>query len=416
MTNRRAFARIRDPSDLSIIVPVKGVLYMQTSPRRKTLQSESRNLLLTFRILLLTGFCMLCAGGIWYLAITGIIGRKNWDFMTYGLKPVILAGGGVLVILLSLIAFFTLPQMKTWSRPVARDLWKDRYRYSLIIPGLIIVFVFSYMPMYGIILGFKDYKIKSGIVFSEWVGMYNFGRFFKSPVAGQVIWNTFFIGITQLIVTFPVPILLALLMNELRSTAYRRSIQTIIYLPHFISWVIMYSLLFSLFSITSGLVNKFLMSLGYPSINLLSDPNKFYGMLYMTSIWKEAGWGTIIYMAAIAGVDQEMYEAAYLDGANRFQQCVHITLPSIAFSITTMLILNVGSVMGANFDQIMNLRTAATQTTVAQVIDTYVYDMGVGKGQYDLSTAIGLFQQIVNCILLFVSNYVVKKMSGEGFF
>ena len=139
-------------------------------------------------------------------------------------------------------------------------------------------------------------------------------------------------------------------------------------------------------------------------------------MLYLTSIWKEAGWGTIIYMAAIAGVDQEMYEAAYLDGANRFQQCLHITLPSIAFSITTMLILNVGSIMGANFDQIMNLRTAATQTTVAQVIDTYVYDMGVGKGQYDLSTAIGLFQQIVNCILLFVSNFVVKKMSGEGFF
>ncbi|MBQ9289978.1 MAG: sugar ABC transporter permease [Clostridia bacterium] len=389
---------------------------MQASPHRNASTTENRHPLHVIQALLIAGVCMLAGGGIWYLAITGIIGRKKWDFMLYGMKPAILAGCGALVIIGTVLAFFLLPGLKNWSRPVARDLWKDRYRYSLIIPGLIIVFVFSYMPMYGIVLGFKDYKIKSGIVFSEWVGMYNFGRFFKSPVAGQVIWNTFFIGITQLIITFPVPILLALLMNELRSTGYRRTIQTIIYLPHFISWVIMYSLLFSLFSITSGLVNKLLMSMGYQAINLLSDPNKFYGMLYLTSIWKEAGWGTIIYMAAIAGVDQEMYEAAYLDGANRFQQCLHITLPSIAFSITTMLILNVGSIMGANFDQIMNLRTAATQTTVAQVIDTYVYDMGVGKGQYDLSTAIGLFQQIVNCILLFVSNFVVKKMSGEGFF
>ena len=385
------------------------------APSGKPQSSKPRSLRLIYAGLILSAL-MLAGAGIWYIAITGIIGQKKWDFALYGVKPVILAICGGALLIATLIGYFTMPSLKSRSRRLALDLWKDRYRYSLILPGLIVVFIFSYMPMYGIILGFKDYKIKSGIMFSEWVGTYHFERFFKSPVAGQTIWNTFFIGVTQLAITFPVPIILALLMNELRSTGYRRTIQTIIYLPHFISWVIMYSLLFSLFSITSGLINKLLMSLGTPAINLLSDPNKFYGMLYTTSIWKEAGWGTIIYMAAIAGVDQEMYEAAYLDGANRWQQCVHITLPSIAFAITTMLILNVGSVMGANFDQIMNLRTTATQTTVAQVIDTYVYDMGVGKGQYDLSTAIGLFQQIVNCILLFVSNYVVKKMSGEGFF
>jgi putative aldouronate transport system permease protein len=158
------------------------------------------------------------------------------------------------------------------------------------------------------------------------------------------------------------------------------------------------------------------MSMGGKAINLLSDPNNFYGLIYGSSIWKEAGWGTIIYMAAIAGVDQEMYEAAYIDGANRFQRCRYITLPAISFSITTMLILSVGSIMGANFDQIMNLRSVATQNTVAQVIDTYVYDMGIDKGQHDLSTAIGLFQQVVNCILLFASNMVVKRLSGEGFF
>ena len=385
------------------------------APSGKPQSSKPRSLRLIYAGLILSAL-MLAGAGIWYIAITGIIGQKKWDFALYGVKPVILAICGGALLIATLIGYFTMPSLKSRSRRLALDLWKDRYRYSLILPGLIVVFVFSYMPMYGIILGFKDYKIKSGIMFSEWVGTYHFERFFKSPVAGQTIWNTFFIGVTQLAITFPVPIILALLMNELRSTSYRRTVQTIIYLPHFISWVIMYSLLFSLFSITSGLINKLFMSLGTPAINLLSDPNKFYGMLYTTSIWKEAGWGTIIYMAAIAGVDQEMYEAAYLDGANRWQQCVHITLPSIAFAITTMLILNVGSVMGANFDQIMNLRTTATQTTVAQVIDTYVYDMGVGKGQYDLSTAIGLFQQVVNCVLLFVSNYVVKKMSGEGFF
>lgn len=369
-----------------------------------------------FIALMVLSLLLLAGGGIWYIAITGIVGNKNWDFMTYGLGPAITALAGAVLFVGSLIAFFLHPYFHEVSEPVKHDLKRDKYLYLLILPGILVVFVFSYMPMYGVILAFKDYKVKAGILFSEWCGLDNFTRFFGRAVAGQVIGNTLFIGVTQLLITFPVPIILALLLNELKSNSYRRVVQTIIYLPHFISWVIMYSLLFSLFSITSGLINKILISMGLNPINLLSDPDMFYPMLYITSIWKEAGWGTIIYMAAIAGVDQEMYEAAYLDGANRLQQVWYITLPSIAFSVTTMLILNVGSVLGANFDQIMNLRTAATETTVARVIDTYVYDMGVSKGEYDLSTAIGLFQQIVNCILLFSSNFIVNKLNGEGFF
>ena len=391
---------------MQAIIPNKG---RDDAPASKTP-------IILFRVLLAVAALMVVGGAVWYLAVTGTVGRKNWDFNLYGRLPVLVAAAGGVLLVLDIVCFFTLPSLRHWSAPVRRDIVRDRYRYYLIIPGLIVVFVFSYMPMYGIVLAFKDYKIKSGIIFSEWVGFFHFARFFKTPVAGAVIRNTLFIGFTQLLITFPVPIILALLMNELGRPGYRRTIQTVVYLPHFISWVIMYSLMYSLFSITSGLVNKLLISAGASPINLLSDPNKFYGMLYLSSIWKEAGWGTIIYMAAIAGVNQEMYEAAFLDGATRLQQCWYVTLPSIAFSITTMLILNVGSVMGANFDQIMNLRNAATQTTVAQVIDTYVYDMGVGKGQYDLSTAIGLFQQVVNCILLFASNFVVKRMSGEGFF
>lgn len=369
-----------------------------------------------FKILLAVGLVFLVGGGIWYVAITGSVGAKKWDFMKYGLGPVVTASLGGLILLLSIAAYFFLPYFRDASAQLKHDLKRDKYRYMLILPGILVVFVFSYIPMYGVILAFKDFKIKNGIMFSQWCGFDNFTRFFGRSVAGDVIWNTLFIGVTQLLITFPVPIILALLLNELRSSKFRGLIQSTIYLPHFVSWVIMYSLLFALFSVTSGVVNKMIMSAGLQPFNLLSDPDMFYGMLYGTSIWKEAGWGTIIYMAAIAGVDEEMHEAAYLDGANRFQRCIYITLPSIAFVVTTMLILNVGSVMGANFDQIMNLRTASTQTTVAQVIDTYVYDMGVEKGQYDFATAIGLFQQGVNCVLLFLSNFVVKKMSGEGFF
>lgn len=383
---------------------------------KQTAPNESKTMLYAFRALLILGVLMVIGGAVWYLAITGIVGNKKWDFGVHGLPPVATIIAGAVVLAADIIGFFTLPGLKSKSTPVLHDIKRDKYLYLLILPGIISVFVFSYMPMYGIILAFKDYKIKAGILYSAWNGIENFTRFFKRSVAGNVVGNTLFIGVTQLAITFPVPIILALLLNELKSNKFRRSVQSVIYLPHFVSWVIMYSLLFSLFSVTSGLVNKVLMSLGGSAFNLLSDPNNFYGMLYSTSIWKEAGWGTIIYMAAIAGVDQEMYEAAYLDGANRFQQCIYITMPAIAFSITTMLILNVGSVMGANFDQIMNLRTTATSNTVAQVIDTYVYDMGVSQGQYDLSTAIGLFQQVVNCILLFASNFVVKRMSGEGFF
>lgn len=369
-----------------------------------------------WKIVLALSLAMIIAGAVWYVGITGVIGNKDWDFNTYGLGPMLLVAAGALLLVADIVAYFTMPAFRPYAKPLARDLKRDRYLYLLILPGILVVFLFSYLPMYGIILGFKTYKIKSGILFSPWAGLTNFTRFFGRSVAGDVIGNTFFIGITQLIITFPIPIILALLLNELRHLRFRRTIQSVIYLPHFMSWIIVYTLIYSLFSMTGGLVNKMILSLGGSPLNVLSDPKNFYGLLYTSSIWKEAGWGTIIYMAAISGVDQEMYEAAYIDGANRFKQCLHITLPAISFSITTMLILNVGSILGSNFDQIMNLRTTATETTVAQVIDTYIYDMGVTKGQYDLSTAIGLFQQVINCILLFMSNFVVKKVSGEGFF
>lgn len=324
-----------------------------------------------------------------------------------------LAGG--LVILACLLAYFISPRLKKESVRLIADLSRDRYKYLLIAPGILSIFLFNYLPMYGIVLAFKNFKARLGILASPWNGWDNFARFFGKSISSDVIWNTLQIGIMQLLVSFPVPIILALLMNELKSRRFRRSVQSVLYLPHFVSWIVIYSLLYSLFSVTSGIVNKVILSLGGSAFNLLSDPDKFRPLLYVSNVWKEAGWGTIIYMAAIAGIDQEMYEAAYLDGANRWQQVRFITLPSIMFSVTTLLILNVGSILGNNFDQIMNLRTAPTMA-VSNVIDTYVYDMGVTQGQFGLSTAIGLFQQVVNCILLFTTNSIVKRMTGEGFF
>ncbi|HML45929.1 MAG TPA: ABC transporter permease subunit [Clostridia bacterium] len=299
---------------------------------------------------------------------------------------------------------------RTW-----RAILADRQLYLMILPGILFVFVFAYMPMYGLVLAFKTFKPKLGILGSPWCGWENFERFFFKTDAGYTIFNTLQIGFCNLLIGFPVPILLSLLLNELHKKTFKRSIQSILYLPHFVSWVVIFSLLYSLFSTTAGIINRMIVSFGGSALNVLSDPSKFKGLVYLTSIWKGAGWGTIIYMAAIAGVDPQMYEAATIDGANRFQQCLHVTLPAIAFSITTMLILNAGSVLGANFDQIMNLRTDPTMR-VSQIIDTYVYDMGVTKGQYGMSTAIGLFQQIINSFLLFLSNTFVKRLNGEGFF
>lgn len=362
----------------------------------------------------LLGLALLIAGAAYLVYQNGVVGAsfRPWRHATPAMAMVI---AGAVFSLASLCFFFITPVMKRDSKRLLADISRDRYKYLLIAPGIIAIFLFNYLPMYGIVLAFKDFKARLGILASPWNGWTNFTRFFGKSISTEIILNTLQIGVLQLLISFPIPIILSLLMNELKSKRFRRTVQSVLYLPHFVSWIIIYSLMYSMFSVTSGIVNKLLISLGGNAFNLISDPGKFHQLLYGTNVWKEAGWGTIIYMAAIAGIDQEMYEAAYLDGANRWQQTVYITLPSILFSVTTLLILNVGSILGSNFDQIMNLRTAPTMA-VSNVIDTYVYDMGVTQGQFGLSTAIGLFQQIVNCILLFSTNSIVKRMTGEGFF
>lgn len=301
-----------------------------------------------------------------------------------------------------------------WPK-IRRDILADKYLYLMILPGILVVLIFAYFPMYGLQLAFKDYKPMLGITDSEWVGFEHFAKLFSYPESRYVIINTIRISFFNLLFAFPAPIILSLLLNEFRGKYFKRGMQSILYLPNFISWVVVSSLLYAFFSTTIGMVSKVIVSLGGEAINILADPDKFHALIYSTNIWKTAGWGTIIYMAAIAGIDISQYDAADIDGANRFQKMKFITLPAISFSIITMLILNVGTLMNGNFDQIMNLRSDATEA-IGQTIDTYVYDMGVTKLRYDFATAVGLFQQVINCALLFTTNWVVGRLGGNSIF
>ncbi|MDR0561492.1 MAG: ABC transporter permease subunit [Spirochaetaceae bacterium] len=270
------------------------------------------------------------------------------------------------------------------------------------------------MPMYGLQIAFKDFKIRDGILGSSFVGLKHFARLFTHPDGRQVIINTLIISINTLIWTFPAPVILSLLLNELNGKVFKRTVQSILYLPHFISWAVINGLMFGFFSITSGMVNKVLVSLGLPAVNFLSNPATFRQLLYLTSIWKGAGWGTIIYMAAISGIDPTLYEAAIIDGAGRIRRMLSITLPMISFTIVTLLILNVGNVMSSNFDQIYNLISPAVYS-VGQTIDVFVYEQGINKMNYSFTTAIGLFQQVINFMLLLATNKIVRMMGSEGF-
>ena len=259
-----------------------------------------------------------------------------------------------------------------------------------------------------------QYKFNLGVWGSPWIGFDNFTMLFKHPEFLRSFQNTIIISFNMLLWGFPAPILLALLLNELRGERFKRISQSVLYLPHFLSWVIMTGIIFSLFSASLGVVNKALVSAGLSPWSVIGNPATFRPMLYISSIWKSTGYGTIIFMAAITGIDPALYEAAYVDGANRFKQCIYITLPSLKYAIITLLILRAGGMMNSNFEQIINLLGITTRP-VGEVIDTLVYRMGVVEGRYDFATAVELFKQVINCALLFFTNWVVERMGEEGF-
>lgn len=291
---------------------------------------------------------------------------------------------------------------------------KNKYLFLLLAPVLIWYAVFHYGPMYGIQLAFKDFYVMKGIGESPWVGFKHFHYiFYMSPDFWKIIRNTLQISFYQILFGFPAPIILALLFNEVRLMFFKKVAQTISYLPHFLSWIVLGGIMITLLSPENGVVNYFVELLGFKPIYFLGNESWFRFTLIVSAIWKEVGWGMIIYLAALAGVDQQLYEAAVIDGANRWKQTLHITLPSILPVITILLILRVGGILDAGFDQIFTLYSPAVYD-VADVLDTYVYRVGLQNAQFSLTTAVGLFKNVVALILVLSTNYIVKKMGQEG--
>ena len=288
--------------------------------------------------------------------------------------------------------------------------------YALLLPAVIYFLVFKYLPMIGLVMAFKDISISEGmrgIFTGEWVGLRHFTRFFNSPNAWRLIRNTLQISILQIVWGFPLPIILAVMMSEVRSRRLQKTLQTISYLPHFISWVVASGLIVNLLTMNGGFVNEVLEWLGMEPVMFLGNPAYFRTILVVSNLWKEVGWNTIIYVAAITSVDETLYEAACIDGASRFQQVIHITIPSIAFIIAMMFVLQAGSILDAGFEQVFLLYSEAVYE-VGDIIDTYVYRAGLQQMDYSYATAVGLFKSVVSLMVVTAVNFGVKKLGYEG--
>lgn len=311
--------------------------------------------------------------------------------------------------------------VKDGIRPAAmrkgplQAIWKYKAFYLMLAPGIVYIVLFHYMPMLGAVIAFKDYKIFLGIWDSPWCGLDNFVRLFQSDNFAQILRNTVTISLYKILFGFPVPILLALLLNEVANQAYKRVIQTIAYLPHFISWVVIASLVNNLLSPSDGILNLLLNRLGFESIFFMGDVRYFRGVLVVSDIWKEMGWSAIIYLAALSGVPVDMYEAATIDGASKLQKLWYITLPSIVPTIIIMLLLRVGGILNAGFEQVFTMYNPGVYD-VADIIDTYVYRVGIQQTKYGFSTAVGLFKSVIACFMVVSCNALSRRAGQESLF
>ncbi len=293
---------------------------------------------------------------------------------------------------------------------------KNHPFYLMLVPAVLYFLIFRYIPLAGSVIAFKDYNIFKGIIASDWVGLQWFQQLFTFPKFVRLLQNTLLIGFYQIIFSFPAPIILAILMNELRMMKLKRVVQTIVYLPHFLSWTIVAGLVYMLLSVQTGLVNTVYVNLtGNEPINFLQNADYVRTVIVTSGMWKEVGWGTIIFLAALTGISPSLYEASTIDGAGRWKQFVHITLPGLLPAITVMLLLKLGHVMDLGFEQIYPFLNPLTSEK-ADVFDTYTYRAGVVGGQYSFTTAVGLFKSVVGFALLLVSNKASKLTTGEGLF
>lgn len=281
--------------------------------------------------------------------------------------------------------------------------------YALMVPGMALVIIFLYGPLYGVTIAFKDYYPSRGILGSPWVGLRYFEFMFMLPDTGRVFRNTLVIAVLKIVIGFPVPILISLLLNEVSSSKFKRSVQTIVYLPHFLSWVILAGIMIDMLSIEGGLVNRVIGAFGVEPVFFLGNNDYFRGVLVSSDIWKNFGFATVIYMAALTGIDPQLYEAALIDGANRWTQTLHVTIPGILPIVVLTAVLQLGNVLNANFDQVFNLYNPMVYET-ADIVDTYVYRLALQRFDFSLGTAVGLIKSAVSFILISSGYWLAYKL------
>ena len=301
-----------------------------------------------------------------------------------------------------------------WEGFKKTKVYKFRQYYLLLLPAFIYVLIFCYGPMYGLQIAFKDYKMSLGIFGSKWIGFRNFTDFFGSYYFTTLLKNTFILSFCMLVFSFPIPIIVALIINELGGR-FKRVVQTVLYAPHFISTVVLVGMITILFSPSMGIVNTFLNYLGFDSIYFMGQPEWFRPLYIGSGIWQDMGWNAIVYIAALAGVDPSLHEAAELDGATRLQRIIHINLPCIMPTIIIMLIMQMGSIATVSYEKVFLMQNDLN-LAVSEVISTYVYKRGLVNNNYSFATAVGLFNNLINVSMLFIANTVSKKFSETSLF
>lgn len=308
-------------------------------------------------------------------------------------------------------------QMQGPEKPRKKNIFfylrRDKYLYLLLLPPMVYFLIFKYGPMYGITVAFKEYNIFKGIGASEWVGLEYFREVFRMKEFYRVLRNTLLLNGLDLLFSFPAPILLALLLTELNSKWFKRLSQTVLYLPHFISWVVIGGIMYQLLSPDSGYVNILIRALGGSSVPFLTERVHWVASYVLIGVWQSMGWGSILYLASITNIPPELYEAAMIDGASRLQQIRHVTLPCIRPTIVTMLILNVGKMMTIGFERPYTIGNTLVRE-VSDVISTFVYRVGLQSSNYSLATAVGLFQSVIGLVLILSTNYISQKLGDDG--
>ena len=302
----------------------------------------------------------------------------------------------------------------TLEHRISRDYKLNKWKYALILPVLVYLALFAYKPMYGLVIVFKNYKTTRGFAGSDYVGLMWFRAFFNDPYFFRLLRNTLTLSTLSIVFGFPAPILLALMINEVQNTKFKRVVQTITYMPYFISLVVTCSII-TIYCQQDGLFSNIAVLFGGQRQNFLINVNAFRPIYVISGIWQNIGWNSIIYLAALSGIDVAQYEAARIDGANRFQQIIHVTIPGILPTIMVLFVLRMGSILNVGYEKVLLLYTTSTYE-VADVFSTYVYRMGLQNQQYSLSTAVGLFNTLANVMFLIITNYLSKKTTESGLF